>query len=94
LSFVTVKVLDKDGHVCPNADNEIKFAIEGPATLAALENGDPTNHEAFQNTTQRKAFHGLALAIVRGQESGGTAKLTATADGLSPATTSITLKPK
>jgi beta-galactosidase len=94
LSFVTVKVLDKDGHVCPNADNEITFALEGPATLAALENGDPTNHEPFQNTTQRKAFHGLALAIVRGQESGGTAKLTATADGLTPAATSITLKPK
>ena len=31
LSFVTVRVLDKDGHVCPNADNEISFAVEGPA---------------------------------------------------------------
>ncbi|HEY2828405.1 MAG TPA: glycoside hydrolase family 2 TIM barrel-domain containing protein [Pirellulales bacterium] len=93
LCFVTVKVLDKDGHICPNADNEVSFAIEDPAVIAGLENGDPTNHEAFQNTAARKVFHGLALAIVRSQETGGTVKLTATAEGLFPATISINLKP-
>jgi beta-galactosidase len=93
LSFVTAKVLDKDGHLCPNAANEIIFALEGPAIIAGLENGDPTNHEPFQNTATRKAFHGLALAIMRAKETGGTAMLTATAEGLSPATVSIVLKP-
>ncbi len=94
LSFVTAKVLDQDGHICPNADNEISFSLEGPATIAGLENGDPTNHEPFQNTKSRKAFHGLALAIVRVTETGGTATLTATADGLSPATITVQTKPR
>ena len=94
LSFVTARVLDKDGHICPNADNEIGFSLEGPATIAGLENGDPTNHEAFQGATARKAFHGLALAIVRSGDNSGTAKLTATAEGLQPATVNITLRPK
>ncbi|HTQ39302.1 MAG TPA: glycoside hydrolase family 2 TIM barrel-domain containing protein [Pirellulales bacterium] len=94
LSFVTARVIDKDGHVCPDADNEIKFKLDGPAAIAGLENGDPTNHEQFQGVDSRKAFHGLALAIVRAQETGGTAKLTATAEGLEPATVNITLKPE
>ncbi|HEY2760942.1 MAG TPA: glycoside hydrolase family 2 TIM barrel-domain containing protein, partial [Pirellulales bacterium] len=81
LSYVTVTVVDKDGHVCPNADNELTFAISGPATIAGLDNGDPINHEAFQGT-QHKAFHGLALAILKAKDSAGKATLKATADGL------------
>ena len=29
LSFVTVRVVDKDGNLCPTADNEIKFKVKG-----------------------------------------------------------------
>ena len=61
---IKVTLVDKDGHVCPNADNEIKFSVDGTAaTLAGVDNGDPTNHESFQGT-QHKAFHGLALAVL------------------------------
>jgi beta-galactosidase len=92
LSFVTVRVLDKDGRVCPGADNEISFSLDGPVSLAGVDNGDPTNVESFQGT-KHKAFHGLALAIVRSKETGGTATLKATADGLAPASTTITTEP-
>lgn len=75
------RVLDKDSHICPNANNEISFSLDGPAEIAGLDNGDPTNHESFQGT-QHKAFHGLALAIVRAQQAAGTATLKANAAGL------------
>jgi beta-galactosidase len=91
LAFVTVRVLDKDGHICPNADNKILFSLDGPAKIAGLDNGDPINHESFQGTSH-KAFHGLALAIVRAQDAGGTAKLTATTPGLESGSASIELK--
>jgi beta-galactosidase len=91
LAFVTVKVLDKDGHICPNADNEINFELDGPASIAGLDNGDPTNHEAFRGT-KHKAFHGLALAIVRSQDKAGNVKLTGSADGLTPSSVEISLK--
>jgi beta-galactosidase len=91
LSYVTVTVVDKDGHVCPNADNELTFAISGPATIAGLDNGDPINHEAFQGT-QHKAFHGLALAILKAKDSAGKATLKATADGLESGSVDIKLK--
>jgi beta-galactosidase len=92
LSFVTVRVLDKDGHVCPDADNEISFSLDGPASLAGVDNGDPTNVESFQGT-KHKAFHGLALAIVRSKDAAGTATLKATAEGLAPASATIATEP-
>ena len=91
LSYVTARVVDKDGHVCPNADNEISFSLTGPADVIATDNGDPTNLESFQSP-KRKAFHGLALAIVRSQSKSGSAKLTATAEGLSSSSVPIELK--
>ncbi len=91
LSFVTARVVDKDGHVCPNADNTISFAITGAADVVATDNGDPINLESFQNKSH-KAFHGLALAIVRAQDKPGAVKLTATAEGLASASIPIELK--
>ena len=85
LSFVTVRILDKAGNVVPNADNQVNFALQGKGFIAGVYNGDPVSHEPFK-ASYRKAFHGLALAII--QSSGkqpGTITLTATANGL-PAT--------
>lgn len=42
LSFVTVEVLDKDGNLCPRADQLLFFKVNGAGTLKALCNGDPT----------------------------------------------------
>ena len=65
LSFVTLKVLDKDGNVVPAARQKIDFSIEGPGEIVATDNGDPTDMTAFPSKS-RDAFNGLALAIVKG----------------------------
>lgn len=79
LSFVTVRVIDREGRTVPRADNEIRFSIEGPGEIVATDNGDPTSFESFQ-APQRKAFSGLCLAIVRAKP-GHTGKITLTATG-------------
>ena len=66
LSFVTVRVEDKDGNFCPTADNLVKFALDGPGKIAGVDNGNPATVESFQ-ADNRKAFNGLALLIVRGE---------------------------
>ena len=92
LSFVTVTMVDKDGNVCPTADEEITFGVDGAgASLIGLDNGDPTNHESFQGT-QHKAFHGLALAVLRSKyKKSGAVKVTASAAGLAPGTATVTV---
>lgn len=64
LAFVTVRVLDASGIPVPDARNRIGFTIEGPGEIVATDNGDPTDMEAFPSH-ERRAFSGLALAIVR-----------------------------
>jgi beta-galactosidase len=88
LSFITVKVLDKDGNVVPNADNTINFKINGEAFLAGVDNGDPINHDSFK-ASWRKAFHGLALAIIQAKQNAGFVTVTATSNGLQTATINI-----
>ncbi|UTA56112.1 DUF4982 domain-containing protein [Lysobacter soli] len=90
LSFVTVRVVDRNGIAVPNAGNRIRFSIEGPGEIVATDNGDPTDMEAF-GAQGRRLFSGLALAIVRAVPgSSGTITLRAESDALQG--TSITLE--
>jgi len=94
LAFIKATLVDKDGHVCPNADNEIKFGVDGTAAkLVGVDNGDPTNHESFQGS-QHKAFHGLALAVLKSSnEATGTVTLTASVESLPDAKATIQVTP-
>ncbi len=89
LSYVEVRVVDKDGNLCPNADNVIAFGLEGPGTVAGVDNGDPTNHEPFK-ATKHKAFHGLCLAVIEATRSPGEIRLKASAEGLQAESVTIT----
>jgi beta-galactosidase len=92
LSFVTVRVLDEDGNLCPEADNLVRFRIEGAGVVAAVDNGNAASVEPFQ-AEQRKAFSGLALLIVRGRRGApGEVRVTATADGLADGHATITTR--
>jgi beta-galactosidase len=88
LSFVTVKIVDKNGIVVPHADNLINFQISGEASLAAVDNGSQISHESFK-ANHRKAFHGLCLAIIQSKGKASRIVLQATAAGLAPASVLI-----
>jgi len=91
LSFVTVKVVDKNGVVVPRADNLVNFTLAGPGFVAGVDNGSEISHESFK-ASHRKAFHGLAMAIVQSKGSAGAITLKATADGLAPVSVTITAR--
>jgi beta-galactosidase len=84
LSFVTVKITDSNGNVIPDAENLIKFELKGEAVLEGVDNGNPTSLESFK-ISERKAFHGLCLAIIKTTTKSGIITLKATGQGLTPA---------
>jgi beta-galactosidase len=84
LSFVTVRVEDKDGNLCPMADNLIHFHLQGAGDIAAVDNGNAASLEPF-HADYRKAFSGLALLIVRSRDQAGTVEVTATSGHLEKA---------
>ena len=81
MSFITVEILDKDGNLCPNADNLVQFSMEGPAFIAGVDNGSPISMERFK-ADNRKAFYGKCLVVVQNQGKEGGARITATSPGL------------
>lgn len=91
LSFVTVRVVDKDGNLCPDADNQLSFKVTGAAKFNSCCNGDATSVEVFTNPTM-KAFHGELVVVVEGGKKSGNAVLTVTGKGLKPAKTNITIQ--
>lgn len=64
LCFCTVRIRDKNGNLCPQADNVVEFTVDGPAELVVVDNGDQTSLESFQGP-RHAAFNGLCLAVVR-----------------------------
>jgi beta-galactosidase len=97
LSFVTVRVLDAKGRlVRADGNHALRFALSGGGAIVAVDNGDPTNHEPFQGPTPdrvgHKAFHGLALVVIKGGRTAGTLTLSVSADGLPPANTQIRVR--
>jgi beta-galactosidase len=88
LSFVTVEILDKDGNLCPNADNLIEFEIDGKGFIAGVDNGSPISLERFKDN-KRKAFYGKCLVVLQNDGNKGKIKLKATSKGLNYAQTTI-----
>jgi beta-galactosidase len=84
--------VDQNGHVQPNADEEISFTLTGPGSIAGLGNANLKSEEPYQGT-HCHVFHGRALIVLRGSKQAGTLDLTAQAPGLQGARTLITVKP-
>ncbi len=92
LSFVTVRVEDANGNLCPNASSLVKFAVTGAGKIEAVDNGSAASEESFQ-ADHRHAFSGMALLIVRSKPGeAGAIHVTATSEGLAQATAELTAR--
>jgi beta-galactosidase len=84
LAFITVRVVDKDGNLCPNAEHEIHYTVKGEGHYRAGANGNPVSLELF-HIPRMKVFSGMMTAIVESTEQAGEIELVAKAKGLRPA---------
>ena len=88
LAFVTVKVVDKDGNLCPDAAEKLKFKVSGALAYRAACNGDPTCLEQF-HLPQMTTFSGMLVVVVQSKEVAGLGKLTVSGKGLKSASIEI-----
>jgi beta-galactosidase len=99
VSVFTVSVTDAEGRIVPMANNLVHFELSGPGKILGVGNGDPACHEpdvylaqSAAADWQRSVFNGLAQIIVQSTPDAGEIDLTATADGLTSASTAIKSK--
>jgi len=88
LVYITCDVQDKNGTLCPNADNSVTFAVVG-GTIIGTDNGHGANVEKLSGS-RHSAFSGKCLCVVKHDGASGAMKITATANGLTAGTISVT----
>lgn len=77
LSFITIEVVDKNGNLCPRADNMLFLNVQGEGKLKALCNGNAIDQTSFGSTYMR-TFNGKLVATVQSTEKNGELTLTVT----------------
>jgi beta-galactosidase len=81
LSFVTVNLTDDEGNIQPNAENLLHFNISGPGVIVGVDNANLKDLEPYIGT-ERKAWHGRALVVIKSTQSTGEIRLKASSETL------------
>jgi beta-galactosidase len=88
LSYVTVSVVDKNGNLCPTAENQLSFKVSGAGKYKAVCNGDATSLEMFHLPTM-KAFNGKLVITVQALKEAGEMTLEVSGEGIETAQINI-----
>lgn len=97
LSYVECTVVDENGNMVPDADNLVKFAVSGKASIVGVDNGKQESAELYKydnvdksSYSERMAYNGKVLVILKSEKEAGDALLTISSDNLK--TTQVALK--
>ncbi len=88
MAFITVKIVDKDGILCPDADNQIEVEVTGCGFFKGICNGDATSLEIFTKPSMR-VFKGMLSVGVISSTQKGNLNVVIKSKGLKSATLSI-----
>ncbi len=81
MAFITVSVVDKNGVLCPNADNLIEVEVFGEGKFKGICNGDATSLELFTKPYMH-AFKGMLSIGVISTNNKGRIKVVVKGNGL------------
>ncbi|MBO4721845.1 MAG: DUF4982 domain-containing protein [Muribaculaceae bacterium] len=70
LAFITVSLIDKNGTLLPDADDELQFSVEGSGTFRGVCNGDATSLHVMTEPVM-KLFHGQLVVVVQASKTPG-----------------------
>lgn len=84
LSFITARILDREGNLVPDAGNLIQFTVSGNGMIAGTDNGYQADTRSLKSP-ERHTWKGLALLILQSNGKKGNITLKASAQGLKPA---------
>ena len=84
LAYINVRIVDKNGNLCPDETRVVRFRVTGAGSYRAAANGNPISLESFQ-LNKMKLFSGQLTAIVQTAEEAGAIIFEAQADGVKSA---------
>ncbi|MGN0406286.1 MAG: glycoside hydrolase family 2 TIM barrel-domain containing protein, partial [Bariatricus sp.] len=98
LAYISVEVEDEKGNLDTTAVNTIHFSLTGNGEIVGVDNGDQATTSKYQqssvltSTTSAKiaAYAGKALVIVRSTKDAGSFTVSASSDGLTGGSVTVT----
>jgi beta-galactosidase len=81
LSYITIKIKDKEGTLVPDADHLIHFDLEGEGQIVGVGNGNPISLESAKGK-ERRAFSGMCQVVIKSTPRKGKIILKASSLGL------------
>ena len=91
LMHLRIEAVDSKGRRVPMAQDELKFEIEGDASIVAVSNGD-INSDELNVTDHRRLWNGSALVILRAGKTASKVTLKTSADGYKTVKTLLTTR--
>jgi len=88
LSFILVEAIDRNGNLCPLADNGFEIKVTGSGRFVGVDNGNPQSLASFRST-QYNLFYGKAMIIVGKSKAAGEITVEVVSDGLKSGSTKI-----
>jgi len=97
LCYIDVDILDGNGEFASQADNLLRFSLNGNGEIAGVDNGNASTVDKFQQksvltdskTASIQAFSGKALVIVRSTEYSGGFSLRIDSEGMETKTVTV-----
>jgi beta-galactosidase len=89
LVYIETDIADASNVTVPTAANSVNFSISGPGVIVGVDNGNSISTEPYK-ANSRKAFSGKCLVIVQSTKNSGTIEVTASSNGLSAGSVTIT----
>ena len=91
LMHLRIEAVDNKGRRVPMAQDELKFEVEGDASIVAVSNGD-INSDELNVTDHRRLWNGSALVILRAGKTASKVTLKSSADGYKTVKTLLTTR--
>lgn len=91
LSYITVRVVDKDGNLCPFDKRDVQFRVQGQGSYRAAANGDATCLYPFHKPLM-PAFAGQLTLLVQSGQKAGSIVVEAKAKGVKAGTIRLTVE--
>lgn len=84
IAQIEVRILDAKGRFVPTANCKLEICLEGDAKIIGIDNGCPSCHEQWKDTS-RTTFHGMMFIVIQAGKTVGDIKLSITGEGLQEA---------
>jgi len=91
VSYVTARVVDANGIVCPNTEKLISFGVSESGIALAVDNGNVNSHEAYQ-IMKKQIYNGQCIAIIRAKSESGQIIVSASSPELISGSVTIDIK--